>query len=236
MKYRLLVMGICFVLFLGGCVGTTGTDMLTQLVKLPTGEIVTAATGRHGSAERAYISKMGAVKAGIELETVKEQKKDQVVIKIDSKDEMNSYALLKANNNMLTAVKILGSAVEAMSGRPSKYQVMYAAYQVPEGAFAEGIKAVGTAGRDLLGTTASTLYAGGWAFGKVMDGYDKASGDRTSINSDGGDINYVNKRSAVSVGDGNTDTAITGVNADTTSITEILEEPEEAEEAEEAEE
>jgi len=211
MKNLWLLIAVLIGVFMSGCADPS--NVVSELIQLPTGEIVTAATGRHGSAERSYVARMDAVKAGIELEKIKEQKKDQVIIKIDSKDEMTAFALYKANENMRVAMETMGVALRAMSGQRSDYEVMFAAYQVPEGAFAEGIKAVGTAGRDLLGTPASMLVAGGYAAGEFFKGYDR-SGQSNYVSSNGGDIDFVSKRSAVSIGDSNTETYVSGQNLD----------------------
>lgn len=199
-------------LFLSGC---SGTDIASSLVQLPTGEIVSSATDRFGSWERVEISRHNLEISNNDLELAKldkQAKEPQVTIVIDSAAELEAYERLESVKALSKANDMLGKAVVALAEKDKP--AVSDATPFPKGAFAEGIESFGKAGKDILSTPASGIVAGGYALGKVLDGYDSG----TNIDTGGGDLDYTSKD--IEIGNSNTDTtSYMTESADTTNNT-----------------
>lgn len=163
----LLVMVL--ILILSGCAQPV------NLTKLPTSEIVNAATNRWGSWERVRKDEektkqdvAKAEKAKAEVDKLRLASRENVQIIIDSKDELQTYALSKANDNLAEANRILGQAVDALSGTKSVYADL-STTPMPQGAFAEGIKATGDAVAKVANTPAAMIVNTGLAARWILD-------------------------------------------------------------------
>lgn len=170
---------------LGGCADPA------SLLQLPTGDIVSSATDRWGSWERVRQDEektkqevAKAEKAKAELEQVRAASRENVQITINSHEELQTYALARANDNLAEANRILGTAVEALSGRGSVYKDLPST-PMPKGAFAEGIEATGDAVAKVANTPVALVTGAGlaakWIIGKANAGapnqFNLADGD-----------------------------------------------------------
>jgi hypothetical protein len=183
------------VALLAGCVQST--DVVTSLVKLPTGEIVSAATDRLGVHERVRASEEATKRQEMALEIEREktkqarlEKRAAVQITISDKDSLAVWALSKANDNLARSNEILGEAVSLLTGHDKyRYQYLASGAKFPEGAFAEFARTILHGGAEILETPTAGIVAGGWALDKVLN-------NRPATNQFSGDVHADNSFNA----------------------------------------
>ncbi len=204
---------IAAVLFLGGCAG--GSDVVSQLVKLPTGEIVSTATDRFGSWERAISSQNEAKGKWADMEKAKyhaELNKPKVTIAIDTKDEMTMYTIQRANENIAASNLALKEVAIALANNGKTiYSDLFPEIKFPKGAFAEGFESFGKGARDVLGSPAAVIGSTGYAVGQFAGSFE--SGRQQTYQSVSGDIVVDHKESSVAIGDENQDISLSGIQA-----------------------
>jgi len=200
-QITLFILALSILFFLGGCAG----DIASNLVKLPTGDIVSAATDRFGSWERVEIARSSERKSENELMLEKVKKSGPAPqIVINDKESMVAYKDAKAYEALAAANKSLADIATALAvGNSAASNIPVTPF--PQGAFAEGFRAFGAGAKDVLSTPASGILAGGYAIGKVMQSYDAGH----KIDSGGGDI--VLKTSNAKMGNNNTDSVMSDI-------------------------
>lgn len=204
-------------LLLTGCAGTT------DLMQLPTGDIVNASTDRWGSWERVRkdeektkqeIAK--AEKAKAETEKVKYAVRENVQVNISGDKELALYALKSANDNLAAANKILGDAVNALAGGGSVYKDLPST-PMPKGAFAETIESTGDAVSKLANSPVALVVGSGRAAKWILDAAE--AGAPTQFNLERGDLNARGSFNDIEVRAGNESPVSVPVAAPETTIT-----------------
>jgi hypothetical protein len=200
MKRRILLVPVLFLLT--GCADTA------TLMQLPTGEIVNAATDRWGSWERVRKDEektkqkiAEAEKARADSDAVKYTvARENVRITIDSKDELYTYALSKANDNLAEANRILGEAIRALSGKGSVYADLPVT-PAPKGAFAEGFESFSDGFAKIANTPVGLILGGGLAAKWIIDKANAGAGNQFNLAE--GDLNSTGSFNKIDILSGN---------------------------------
>jgi hypothetical protein len=175
---------------------STAADILSNIVQLPTGQIVSAATTRFGSWERVRIAEQATRSEEISLEKLKLEKADpapQIIINTPEALAIHELArmteIVAASNQAMTGIIIRLTGGEVERSTP-----------MPKGAFAEFIDSVGTAGEKIARTPAVAIVSTGYALGTFMKEVDAG----TKVDSGGGDVSIVNEKTNSSARGGST--------------------------------
>ena len=182
MQKVITIISIIALFSLGGCSGSN----VAQLVTLPTGEIVSAATNRFGSWERVEIAKSAERAAATNLELAKlefsKSSEPQVVITIDSVEAMESYERSKSVDALAKANDMLGKVAVSLAEKDKP--AVSNTTPFPKGAFAEGFESFGKGIKDVGNTPATVILSTGYALGSFMDAVDQGA----DVDSGGGDV------------------------------------------------
>lgn len=179
---------ILYMLTLQGC--GANPNIVSNLVKLPTGEIVSAATNRFGSYERVRAMEE---KTKQEIAKAQEAKykaaaarySENVKVTITTGKQLADYALMRANDALSRANDIMGRALIAITSGKSIYDLPSTPF--PEGAFAEAFRTVFHGTAEVLDTPTSMFVGGGWALDKILSGANAGAGNQFNLQN--GDLN-----------------------------------------------
>ena len=183
MKRVLLLLPLLF----SGCTPMAG-DVVTNLVKLPTGEIVTAATDRFGSWERVQIikanNKAKIAKAKADKVRAEADKAARVTLVLDTPEKISTWGLIQANERLAEANTALKEVALALAtGKASVDGIIFDPF--PEGAFSEFAHSIFSGVADVFNTPTAGLVAGGWAMDKVFNGRPAGNQFNGTVNADG---------------------------------------------------
>lgn len=180
------LMLIVLLLVLSGCIPVAG-DVVSNLVELPTGKIVSAATDRFGSWERVQAIKADArveiAKAKADRARAEADKAAHVTLILDTPEKISAWGLIQANERLAeanTALKVV--AVALATGKASTDGIIFDPF--PEGAFAEFAHAVLSGSADLLNTPAAGIVAEGYALDRVFNGRPPSNQFNGPVNAD----------------------------------------------------
>ncbi len=182
------LVALLYMLTLQGCGATH--NIVSNLVRLPTGQIVSAATNRFGSYERVRAmeekTKQAIAKTGMaRAEAEKARYAQNAHITISTDKQMADYALMRANDALSRANDTLGRAVIALSSGKSVYDLPSTPF--PEGAFAEGLRTIFNGTAEVLDTPTSMFVGGGWALDRILSGANAGAGNQFNLRN--GDLN-----------------------------------------------
>ena len=171
---------------LSGCSPMAG-DVVTNLVKLPTGEIVSAATDRFGSWERVQAVKANArakiAQARADQAKAEADKAAHVTIVLDTPEKISAWGLVQANERLAQANTALRDvAVALATGKASTDGIVFDRF--PEGAFAEFARTLFGGVADVFDTPTAGLVAGGWALDKVFNSRPPSNQFNGPVNAD----------------------------------------------------
>ena len=172
---------------LSACTPMAG-DVVTGLVKLPTGDIVSAATDRFGSWERVQAVKANAraaiAQARADRARAEADRAAHVTLVLDTPEKISAWGLIQANERLAQANTALRDvAVALATGKADADGIMFDPF--PEGAFSEFAHTILAGGADLLNTPAAGLVAGGWALDKIFNGRPPSNQFNGPVNADG---------------------------------------------------
>jgi len=157
---------------LSACTPMTGADALTNLVKLPTGEIVSASTDRFGSWERVQAVKANAraaiAQARADRARAEADRAAHVTLVLDTPEKISAWGLIQANERLAQANTALRDvAVALATGKASADGIIFDPF--PEGAFSEFAHTLFGGVADVFDTPTAGLVAGGWALDKIFN-------------------------------------------------------------------
>ena len=172
---------------LSACTPMAG-DVVTNLVKLPTGDIVSAATDRFGSWERVQAVK---AKARAEIARAKAgraraeaDKASHVTLVLDTPEKISAWGLIQANERLAQVNTALRDvAVALATGKASTDGIIFDPF--PEGAFSEFAHTLFGGVADVFNTPTAGLVAGGWALDKIFNGRPPSNQFNGPVNADG---------------------------------------------------
>ena len=179
---------LLYMLTLQGC--GANPNIVSNLVKLPTGQIVSAATNRFGSYERVrameektkqQIAKTEAAKAKAEEARYREN----IKVTITTSKQLADYALMRANDALARANDTLGRALIAITSGKSIYDLPSTPF--PEGAFTAAFRTIFHGAAEVLDTPTSMFVGGGWALDRILSGANAGAGNQFNLKD--GDIN-----------------------------------------------
>jgi len=163
-------------------------DVVTNLVKLPTGEIVSAATDRFGSWERVQIikanNKAKIAKSKADQARAEADKAAHVTLVLDTPEKISAWGLIQANERLAEANTALRDVAVAMAtGKALADGITFDPF--PEGAFAEFANSIFSGVSDVFNTPTAGLVADGWAMDKVFNGRPAGNQFNGTVNADG---------------------------------------------------
>jgi len=185
-----IMAGLC-VLPLVGCAGSKVAD---SLIRLPSGEIVSAATDRWGSWERVRASEEGTKVKALEAEIKRAEadmamaeSKAAVNINISTNEELLTYALHTANERLAQSNQTLGRIALALASGGSPYDNLVSATPMPRGAFAEFADSMWGGAKGVLDTPAAGIAAGGYFVKEIVKASTAGAGHEFNLAE--GDLN-----------------------------------------------